>query len=109
MKLKRFISVPVLSVCLLLGFVYYVTVFVFIEGWIGLQSSAGLLNSLIFTFVAYMCVFSLLVCVLADPGGVPSGYVPDIEENKGPDQEIKKNVSHLLDISFCIQIGKIEY
>ncbi|KAI3470491.1 hypothetical protein Pfo_027154 [Paulownia fortunei] len=94
MKLKRFLSVPVLSVFLLLGFIYYMTIFVFIEDWFGLQSSAGLLNSLIFSFLACLCVFSFLVCVLTDPGGVPSGYVPDVEENQVPDQEIKRSVVH---------------
>lgn len=92
MKLKRFLSIPVLSVITLVGFVYYMTVFVFIEDWIGLQSSAGFINSLIFTGLASLCVFSFLVCVLADPGGVPSGYLPDVEENYASDQEIKRNV-----------------
>ncbi|KAG6404618.1 hypothetical protein SASPL_136869 [Salvia splendens] len=91
MKLKRFVSIPVLSVITLVGFVYYMTVFVFIEDWIGLQSSAGFLNSLIFTALASLCVFSFLVCVLADPGGVPSGFLPDVEESYASDQEIKRN------------------
>ncbi|KAL8051725.1 hypothetical protein ABFS82_06G165000 [Erythranthe guttata] len=82
MKLKRFASIPVLSVVILVGFVHYVTVFVFIEDWFGLRSSAGLLNSLIFTFWGFLCVFSLLVCVLRDPGRVPSRYVPDVEDNQ---------------------------
>ncbi|KAK6147929.1 hypothetical protein DH2020_018841 [Rehmannia glutinosa] len=101
MKLKNFLSIPVLSVVLLLGFVYYVTVFVFIEGLYGLQSSAGLLNSLIFSFLASLCVFSLLVCVLTDPGGVPSGYVPDVEENQGSDQEVKRSGVHLRHCDKC--------
>ncbi|KAH6804914.1 DHHC-type zinc finger family protein [Perilla frutescens var. frutescens] len=50
-----------------------------------------MLNSVIFTVLASLCVFSFLVCVLADPGGVPSGYVPDVEENGAPDQGIKRN------------------
>ncbi|GER35183.1 S-acyltransferase [Striga asiatica] len=91
MKLKKFLSIHVLSVFFLLGFIYYETTFVFIEDWYGLQSSAGLLNSLIFSFLASLCVFSLLVCVLSDPGGVPSGYVPDVEDSQGSDQESKRN------------------
>lgn len=93
MKLKRFLSIPVFSVIVLVGFVYYMTIFVFIEDWIGLQSSAGLLNSLIFTVLASLCVFSFLVCVLADPGAVPSSYLPDVEVLEAQDHEIKKNVS----------------
>lgn len=110
MKLKRFLSVPVLAVLLVLGFVYSVTIFVFIEDWIGLQSSAGLLNSLIFSCFASLCVFSFFVCVLADPGSVPSGYFPDVE-NHGTDQEIKRSVS----VSFLISVrnnlfaGKFEH
>ncbi|KAL3834143.1 hypothetical protein ACJIZ3_008879 [Penstemon smallii] len=91
MKLKRFISFPILSLFLLLGFVYYVTVFIFIEDWLGLQSSTGSLNALILSLLVSLCVFSLMVCVLSDPGRVPPGYVPDVEENQGPDQEIKKS------------------
>ncbi|CAA0825331.1 Probable protein S-acyltransferase 15 [Striga hermonthica] len=94
MKLKRFLSIHVLSVFFLLGFIYYETTFVFIEDWYGLQSSAGLLNSLIFSFLAFLCVFSLLVCVLSDPGGVPSGYIPDVEDSQGSDQESKRNGAH---------------
>ncbi|PIM99922.1 putative DHHC-type Zn-finger protein [Handroanthus impetiginosus] len=91
MKLKRFLSLPVLSVFLLLGFIYYVTIFIFIEDLSGLRSSAGLVNSLIFSLLAFLCVFSFIACVLTDPGEVPSGYTPDVEENQSPDQEIKKN------------------
>ncbi|KAL8518045.1 hypothetical protein ACS0TY_009365 [Phlomoides rotata] len=100
MKLERFLSLPVLSVLLILGFIYSVTIFVFIEDWIGLQSSAGLLNSLIFSFLASLCVFSFFVCVLADPGSVPSGYFPDVE-NHGTDQEIKRTGEHLRKCDKC--------
>ncbi|XP_050209548.2 probable protein S-acyltransferase 15 [Mercurialis annua] len=81
MNWQRFKSIPVFSVFLLMGFVYYATLFIFIEDWVGLQSSAGILNALIFTFMAFLCLFSLFVCVLPDPGHVPSSYVPDVEVN----------------------------
>lgn len=93
MKGKRFLSIPVFAVFLLLGFVYYVTVFVFLENWVGLQSSAGSLNALIFTFFASLCLLSFLACVLTDPGGVPSAYVPDVEGSEDSDQAPMKNVS----------------
>ncbi|CAK9153455.1 unnamed protein product [Ilex paraguariensis] len=92
MKFKRFLSIPIFSVFLLVGFVYYVTVFIFIDDWLSLQSSAGSLNALIFTVLAFLSVFSFLVCVLTDPGGVPSGYVPDIEDSEVSDQEHNKSV-----------------
>lgn len=91
-KWTRFLSVPILAVFLLVGFVYYVTVFVFIEDWVGIRSSSGSINALIFTFLASLCVFSFFVCVLTDPGHVPASYLPDVEETGISDEETKKNV-----------------
>ncbi|XP_051116629.1 probable protein S-acyltransferase 15 [Andrographis paniculata] len=91
MMLRRFLAVHTLSALFLLGFVYYTTMFIFIEDWLGLQSSAGLLNSIIFTFFTSLLVFSFFVCILTDPGGVPSGYVPDVEETNGADQEMRRS------------------
>ncbi|GMN21807.1 hypothetical protein TIFTF001_050162, partial [Ficus carica] len=90
-KWTRFLSVPILAVFLLVGFVYYVTVFVFIEDWVGIRSSSGSLNALVFTFLASLCVFSFFVCVLTDPGHVPASYLPDVEETGISDEETKKN------------------
>ncbi|KAL7214924.1 hypothetical protein ACSBR1_027162 [Camellia fascicularis] len=92
MKCARFVSIPVFSVFLVLGFVYYITIFVFLEDWLGLQSSAGSLNALIFTYLASFSLFSFLVCVLTDPGGVPSAYVPDVEDTELSDQDSKRTV-----------------
>ncbi|XP_038689291.1 probable protein S-acyltransferase 15 [Tripterygium wilfordii] len=101
MKCKKFLSIPVLAVFLLMGFVYYITVFVFIEDWVGLQSSAGSLNALIFTFMASLCVFSFFVCVVTDPGHVPSSYAPDVEGTGGSDQESDKNGEQLKQCDKC--------
>ncbi|CAK9159812.1 unnamed protein product [Ilex paraguariensis] len=101
MKFKRFLSIPIFSVFLLVGFVYYVTVFIFIDDWLSLQSSAGSLNALIFTVLAFLSVFSFLVCVLTDPGGVPSGYVPDIEDSEVSDQEHNKSGIHMRRCDKC--------
>ncbi|ERM94827.1 hypothetical protein AMTR_s00009p00051780 [Amborella trichopoda] len=76
---RRFLSLPVFVVLLLIVFVYYSTVFVFIEEWLSLKSSHGLLNSLIFTFFAAMILSSYATAILRDPGRVPYGLVPDIE------------------------------
>ncbi|KAM6600746.1 hypothetical protein CsatA_020355 [Cannabis sativa] len=92
MKLKRFLSIPILGVFLLLGFVYYITIFIFIEDWIGLQSSSGSLNALIFTFLTAFSIFSFSVCVLTDPGQVPSSYAPDVEQSGISDEETKRKV-----------------
>ena len=78
-----------------MGFVYYITLFVFIEDWVGLQSSAGSLNALIFTFFSSLCLVSFLASVLIDPGQVPASYVPDLEQTRASDQQPNKNVSFL--------------
>lgn len=90
MKLKRFLSIPIVLVFSLMSFVYYVTIFLLIDNWLGLQSSIGSLHALIFTFVASLCLFSFLVCILSDPGAIPSSYLPDVEENDSSDQEATK-------------------
>lgn len=95
MSLKRFLSVPVISVASLATFVYYVTVFIFLEDCLGLWSFSGSSNALIFSIFAFLCLLSFVVCVLSDPGHVPSSYAPDIEVNKVSAQEIKRNVSYL--------------
>ncbi|KAG4127369.1 hypothetical protein ERO13_D10G212000v2 [Gossypium hirsutum] len=93
MKLKNFLSLPIFSVFFVMGFVYYITVFILIEDWVGLQTSAGSLNSMIFTTLVCLCVLSFLVGVLTDPGRVPSSYIPDVEDTSfASDQEPKKNV-----------------
>ncbi|MBA0629517.1 hypothetical protein Godav_024061, partial [Gossypium davidsonii] len=59
----------------------------------GTYTSAGSLNSMIFTTLACLCVLSFLVGVLTDPGRVPSSYIPDVEDTSfASDQEPKKNV-----------------
>lgn len=103
MEWKRFLSIPVCSVFLLMGFVYYITVFIFIEDWVGLQSSAGTLNVMIFTLIASLCLFSFLVCVLKEPGYVPSPYVPDVEGAAvPPHQEPLNNSSQLRRCNKCV-------
>uniref|UniRef100_A0A2N9HMD7 Uncharacterized protein n=1 Tax=Fagus sylvatica TaxID=28930 RepID=A0A2N9HMD7_FAGSY len=91
MKCQRFFSIPLSAVFLLMGFVYYITLFVFIEDWVGLQSSAGSLNALIFTFFSSLCLVSFLASVLIDPGQVPASYVPDLEQTRASDQQPNKN------------------
>ncbi|KAL0452138.1 UNVERIFIED_CONTAM: putative pentatricopeptide repeat-containing protein [Sesamum latifolium] len=66
-----------------------------------LRSSAGLLNSLIFSFSTFMCMFAFVACLLSDPGGVPSGYLPDVEDSQGPDHELKKSGAQLRQCDKC--------
>lgn len=74
---------------------YYVTVYI-LEDWLGLQTSAGSMNFLIFTFLASLCAFSFCVCAFTDTVGVPPSNVPDVEEDQISDQNSKKNVSIFL-------------
>ncbi|KAK1432126.1 hypothetical protein QVD17_09017 [Tagetes erecta] len=91
MKWRRFISLPIIAVLMLMNIVFYGTVFIFLDDWVGLQSSAGFTNVVIFTLFASLTLFSFLVCVFTDPGCVPSGYFPDIETNDGSDQESRQS------------------
>ncbi|CAN6565842.1 unnamed protein product [Malus baccata var. baccata] len=92
MKFERFLSIPIFMVILLIGTVCYITVFIFIDGWVGLKSPAGSLNALVFISLASLCLFSFFCCVLTDPGHVPASYVPDVEHSVVSNQESKKNV-----------------
>ncbi|CAI9091147.1 OLC1v1026093C1 [Oldenlandia corymbosa var. corymbosa] len=89
MKLKRILSIPIFSVIFVVGFVYYITVFIFIEDCYGLSSPEGSWKAMIFTLLGALFSFSFCVCVLTDPGGVPSQFLPDMEENPVSDQENK--------------------
>ncbi|RWW66150.1 hypothetical protein BHE74_00026499 [Ensete ventricosum] len=73
-------SPPVLLVISLIGFVYYTTVFIFIDDWLGLGTGPGFLNALIFSWLAFMCLFSFFVTVLTDPGSVPPSFAPETED-----------------------------
>ncbi|KAF8021579.1 hypothetical protein BT93_G1893 [Corymbia citriodora subsp. variegata] len=101
MKWQRFLSIPIFAVFLLMGFVYYVTLFVSIEDWVGLRSSDGSFHASVFSFLAFYSLFSFFVCVLTDPGRVPSSYVPDVEDRELSDQEFRRNVKHQRKCEIC--------
>ncbi|KAF1860370.1 hypothetical protein Lal_00037709 [Lupinus albus] len=79
-KAKRCLSLPVFAVLLLMIFLYYTTIFIFIHYWVGLKTSYGIFNASIFTLFAFLTLFSFFVCVLSNPGHVPSSYLPDVED-----------------------------
>ncbi|OVA06982.1 zinc finger protein [Macleaya cordata] len=74
-----------------MGFIYFTTIFIFIEDRLGFKSCAGILNALVFTCFALMSFVSFVSCVLMDPGHVPSNFVPEIEVGEVSDQGTKKN------------------
>ncbi|KAF8029290.1 hypothetical protein BT93_E1848 [Corymbia citriodora subsp. variegata] len=91
-------SLPVTAVVLAIGFLYFSTVFVFIDRWFGLASSPGLMNAAAFTAVALMCVFNYVASVFTDPGRVPPTFVPDVEDAVTPIHEIKRKGG---DLRYC--------
>ncbi|KAL3753776.1 hypothetical protein ACJRO7_001075 [Eucalyptus globulus] len=91
-------SPPVAAVVLAIGFLYFSTVFVFIDRWFGLASSPGLMNAAAFTGVALMCVFNYAASVFTDPGRVPPTFVPDVEDAETPIHEIKRKGG---DLRYC--------
>ncbi|KAL4325030.1 hypothetical protein GQ457_11G007370 [Hibiscus cannabinus] len=96
------ISFPVAVVVSVIAFVYFCTVFVFIDRWFGLMTSPGMINAFVYTGVAVMCVFNYAVAILADPGRVPSTYMPDIEDSKFNIHEIKRKDHHCVWINNCV-------
>lgn len=95
-------SLPVIAVVSAIAYVYWTTLFVFIDGWFGLMSSPGLINAVVFTAVALMCVFNYTVAILRDPGRVPLNFLPDIEDAENPIHEIKRK-------DFFLQSGDLRY
>ncbi|XP_074582473.1 putative protein S-acyltransferase 15 [Curcuma longa] len=76
----RLASSPVIAVISLMGVVYYITVFVLFDDLLGLSTSAGRFNACVFSWLAFMCLFSFFVAVLTDPGSVPSSFAPETED-----------------------------
>ncbi|XP_031276860.1 probable protein S-acyltransferase 16 [Pistacia vera] len=91
-------SLPVTVVVLLISYIYITTVFIFIDQWFGLISSPGIMNAIVFTAVALMCMFNYAVAILRDPGRVPSNYMPDIEDDHNTMHEIKRKGG---DLRYC--------
>lgn len=97
-------SFPVTVVISSIAYIYISTVFVFIDRWFGLFSSPGIINAVVFTVIAFMCVFCYRLAIFTDPGRVPSTYTPDVEDNTIPIHEIKRKVITM--IQFCYKNWK---
>lgn len=96
-------SLPVTVVVLAIFYIYFTTVFIFVDRWFGLMSSPGLMNAVVFTAVAIMCVFNYTVAILRDPGRVPADYMPDVEDDQNPMHEIKRKGGDLRYCQKCSQ------
>ncbi|XP_051131009.1 probable protein S-acyltransferase 16 [Andrographis paniculata] len=79
-------------------YIYFSTVFVFIDRCFALGSSPGTLHAAAFTFLAVMCVSSYRLAIYTDPGRVPSDFMPDIENSDNPIHEIKRKGG---DLRYC--------
>lgn len=78
MGIKR--SLPIFLVLSLMIFISYTTIFIFLDRWLSLKSSTGILNAAIFSLISFMALISLSIAVFKDPGSVPSNYAPDSED-----------------------------
>ncbi|EOY07482.1 DHHC-type zinc finger family protein isoform 5 [Theobroma cacao] len=85
-------SLPVTVVISAIAFIYFCTVFIFIDRWFGLMTSPGVMNAVVFTGVAVTCVLNYGFAISTDPGRVPSSFMPDIEDSEVPIHEIKRKV-----------------
>ncbi|KAF3449169.1 hypothetical protein FNV43_RR09897 [Rhamnella rubrinervis] len=91
-------SLPVTVVVLAICYIYFSTIFIYIDRWFGLLSSPGIMNAVVFTGVTVMFVFNYTISVLMDPGRVPATYMPDIEDSENPVHEIKRKGG---DLRYC--------
>lgn len=98
MKRGSGFSFHVTVVIAAIAFIYFSTVFVFIDQWFGLWSSPGMLNAVFFTVVAVMCISNYALAIYTDPGQVPSSFVPDVEDPDNIVHEIKRKGG---DLRYC--------
>ena len=86
------LSLAVSVVVLAIAYIYVSTVFVFIERWLGLFSSPGIMNAAVFSALAAACALTYRAAISTDPGRVPATYMPDVEDAESPIHEIKRKV-----------------
>nr|GMD07298.1 probable protein S-acyltransferase 16 [Ipomoea batatas] len=92
------LSFRISSVVSSIIFVYFATVFGFIERCFGLWSSLGMLNAVSFTAVVLLGIWSYFVAMFTDPGRVPASYMPTHTEHDDTIQEIKRKGG---DLRYC--------
>jgi palmitoyltransferase len=102
-----YLTLPIFSVLAAIGYVYYTAVFLAVPRWLGLATAAGVANAAAFTALAAACLATYAVAVRRDPGRVPPGFVPDVEDAESTVHEIKRKVrrSPLLARSFLPSRG----
>lgn len=97
-RCRRSFHVSVVVAAIL--YIYFSTVFVFIDQWFGLGTSPGLLNAVVFTGLAIMSISTYALAILTDPGRIPASFAPDIENSDNTIHEIKRKVL-FFSINYC--------
>lgn len=92
MGLWRFVSVPVVVVLLIIGFVYHTVVVLVIHPWLNVSTASGFANVALLTILCTMALLSYTLAVVRDPGYIPSSYLPDLEDEGVALQEVKRKV-----------------
>lgn len=90
--MRGYVTLPIVLVLAAVVYIYFTTVFVVIDGWLGLSTAAGLANATALTVLALMALVAYGMAVLKDPGRVPSAFAPDIEDDETAIHEIKRKV-----------------
>ena len=108
----RFVSVPVVAVLLIIGFVYHTVVVLVIQPWLNVSTTSGFANVALLTVLCTMALLSYTLAVVRDPGYIPSSYLPDVEDDGVALQEVKRKVFpvpflHFLHSSACMLIVRI--
>ena len=88
----RFVSVPVVVVLLIIGFVYHTIVVLVIQPWLNISTTSGFANVALLTVLCTMALLSYTLAVVRDPGYIPSSYLPDPEDEGVALQEVKRKV-----------------
>ncbi|WOL18673.1 putative protein S-acyltransferase 16 [Canna indica] len=101
--MRGYITLPIIIVLTAIGYLFYTTLFVLIDGWLGLWTAAGLANAAVFTALAAVVVTTYGIAVLKDPGGVPASFSPDIEDSENTVHEIKRKGGDLRYCQKCSQ------
>ncbi|GBG59467.1 hypothetical protein CBR_g38491 [Chara braunii] len=90
MRLEKFLSLPVIVVFVLFGFVYYTVIFLALDPWIGLYTANGVLNASLFTGWVVMGLIAYACAVGIDPGAVPPDWTEDAESGGSAVHEVKR-------------------
>lgn len=103
MAFGRFISLPVMVVLLIIGFVYHTIVFFVLKPWVNLSTTSGIANLILLTVLCSMALFSYTLAVIRDPGYIPASYLPDVEDEAVTLHEVKRKGGDMRYCQKCAQ------